>query len=197
MKQEIIDSIKEDYEDITKMIETKFSEEKDESITLARYNKLRRLEEFHWHSESSGIDSSEFALEEAIASNFSVSDTGETNKILMYISELDYDTYKKLFKEEMKDKDPNTVYILYMDIEDETKYFVRKENQEEFEKTHQVIVTYKNPEVNAGWNFERNYYGLQFIRRNFIRKAMYSTQEETAKQFVKKYPVTDKRTGRY
>ena len=197
MKQEIIDSIREEYEDITKMVKTEFREAKDESITLARYNKLRRLEELHWHSETSGIDSSEFALEEAIASNFSVSDTGGTNGILMYISELGYDTYKRLFPEEMEGKDPSSMYTLYMDLEDETKYFVKSSDKEEFEKTHQVIVTYKNPEVNAGWNFERNYYGLQFIRRNFIRKAMYSTQEEAAKQFVKKYPVTDKITESY
>ena len=197
MKQEILDSIREEYEDITKMIETDFIETRDENITVARHNKLRRIEEYYWHDRSSGIASDDFAMYEALRAKFKASEVKETNNILMYISEMEYDTYLRLFREEMEGKDPNTTYVLYMDIEDETKYFVKSSEKEEFEKTHQVIVAYKNPDVSAGWNFERNYYGLKFIREKFIKKAMYSTQEEATKQLIKKYPFTDKRTGRY
>ena len=198
MKQEIIDSIKEEYEDIAKMIETNFSEAKDENITVARYKKLKKLEECYWlESSLVGRGSDDFAMYEALRAKFKASEVKETNNILMYISEMEYNTYLRLFREEMEGKDPNTSYVLYMDIEDETKYFVKSSDKEEFEKTHQVIVPYKNPDVSSGWNFERNYYGLQFIRSDFIKKAMYSNQEEATKQLIKKYPLTDKRTGRY
>lgn len=198
MKQEIIDSIKEEYEDIVKMIETNFSESKDENITVARYKKLKKIEECYWlESSLVGRDSDNFAMYEALRAKFKASEVEETNNILMYISEMDYSTYLRLFREEMKGKDPNTSYVLYMDIEDETKYFIKSSDKEEFEKTHQVIVPYKNPDVSSGWNFERNYYGLKFIRSYFIKKAMYSNQEEATKQLIKKYPLTDKRTGRY
>lgn len=190
MKQELLDSIKKDYEDYNKMIETNFKETEEEFITpgrLKRVNGIRK--KYRYWVTSEDVDINDNVLDEAINSNLESAELGETNKLLMYISELQYDTYKSLFGNgfSLPNVDEEDNYILYMDIEDNTKYFIKKEFQEEFEKRHNVIVMYKNPNCNAGWNFDRNMEILKEIRREFIRSAMSNEQEEVAKQFVKKY----------
>lgn len=190
MKQELLDNIKKDYSDYSKMVETNFKEMDEEFITPGRYKRVSSIREKYGHwVNSEDIDVHDYILEEAISNNLEDAEIGDTNKILMYISELNYDTYKKLFKDELnlEKADPESIYILYMDIEDNTKYFILKEYQERFEKTHNVIVRYKNPNCNAGWNFERNIEGLEDARREFIKGALSNNQEEAANQYVKKY----------
>lgn len=190
MKQELLDNIKKDYSDYSKMVETNFKEMDEEFITPGRYKRVSSIREKYGHwVNSEDIDVHDYILEEAISNNLEDAEIGDTNKILMYISELNYDTYKKLFNGELnlEKADPESIYILYMDIEDNTKYFILKEYQERFEKTHNVIVRYKNPNCNAGWNFERNIEGLEDARREFIKGALSNNQEEAANQFVKKY----------
>ena len=69
-----------------------------------------------------------------------------------------------------------------------TKYFVKKEEQKTFEETHNVVVTYKNPNCNLGWNHDRNIQGLNDIRNEFIKESFYNDQEEVVAQLIKKYP---------
>lgn len=191
MKQELLNSIKREYEDITKMVETNFSEEEQEFTTPGRKEKIRRIKDKHscWLT-SEDVDINDQVLNEAISSTIKNKDIGETNKLLMYISELQYETYSKLFKDEIdiEENDPSTVYLLYMDIEDNTKYFVKKEDQKSFEDMHDVIVAYKNPNCNAGWNHDRNMQGIEDIRNEFIKDSFYNDQDEAAAQFIKKYP---------
>lgn len=191
MKQELIDSIKREYKDITKMIETNFIEEQQEFTTPGRKEEIKRIREKHSHwVASEDVDINDYVLDEAINSTIKNKDIGNTNKVLMYISELQYETYSKLFKDEIEieENDPSTVYLLYMDIEDNTKYFVKKEEQKTFEETHNVVVTYKNPNCNLGWNHDRNIQGLNDIRNEFIKESFYNDQEEVAAQLIKKYP---------
>jgi len=190
MKKELLDSIKKDYKDYSKMVETNFKEMDEEFITPGRFKRVNNIREKYGHwVNSEDIDVYDYILEEAINNNIIDAEVGDTNKILMYISELSYDTYRKLFEGglELPKADPESIYVLYMDIEDNTKYFILKDYQEEFEKTHNVIVRYKNPNCNAGWNFERNIEELEAARKEFIKGAIHSEQEEAAKQFVKKY----------
>lgn len=190
MKQELIDSIKKDYEDYNKMIETNFKETEEEFITPGRLKRVNSIREKYgnWVT-SEDMDINDYVLDEAINNNLQDKELGDTNKLLMYIAELQYKTYRILFEEEIKVpnvKDEDTC-ILYMDIENNEKYFVKKENQEEFEKTHNVIVMYKNPNCSLGHNYDRNIELLNDAKREFIREAMYTEQEEVAKQFVMKY----------
>ena len=192
MKQELLDTIKSHYEDYTKMVETNFEELKKDFVTPGRKKVLEHIEKeyLNWVEKEENID--ECILVEAIKTvirdeNNKEIDLGETNEILMYISELEYETYALILKLDMTDKNPKEVFILYMDIENKKMYFVKKENQEEFEKEHKIIVRYKNPNCNAGWNFDRNYEDLPYARREFIKDAIYNGQEEATIQFVKKY----------
>lgn len=196
MKQELLDSIIRDYKDFSKMVETNFEEENDKDITPGRLKRIEKIRNKHVY----WIDSDELSiydniLNEAIDNNIEGVEIGETNKILLYISELNYDTYMSLFKEdyELPKTSTNSTYILYMDIEDNSKYFIQKEYQKEFEETHNVIVKYKNPNCNAGWNFDRNYYEeIKEVRREFIKSTMESSQEEAAKVLLKKYQEKEK-----
>lgn len=197
MRQDIIDDVRKDYEDIGKMIATNFSEMDDKDVTVGRYKKIRKIKNLYWQWLSENLDIDDCVLKKAIKDNRADEYIGKTNNILMYIAEMHYGTYEKLFDLNELNRNPDELYVLYVDIENEHRYMVKKEEQEEFEKTHQVIVTYKNPNVNAGWNFEKNYDEIQSVKNEFIRQAMYSTQEEATKQFIKKYPVTDKVTIRY
>ena len=197
MRQDIIDDVRKDYEDMGKMISTNFSEMDDKDVTVGRYRKIRKFKNLYWQWLSENLDIDDCVLKKAIKDNRADEYIGKTNNILMYIAEMHYGTYEKLFDLNELNRNPDELYVLYVDIENEHRYMVKKEDQEEFEKTHQVIVTYKNPNVNAGWNFEKNYDEIQSVKNEFIRKAMYSTQEEATKQFIKKYPVTDKVTIRY
>ena len=190
MKQELIDSIKKDYEDYNKMIETNFKEAEEEFITPGRLKRVNSIREKYgnWVT-SEDMDINDYVLDEAINNNLQDKELGDTNKLLMYIAELQYDTYKALFRDRfsLPNADEEDTYILYMDIEDNTKYFIKKDFQEEFEKKHKIVVMYKNPNCNAGWNFDRNMELLNGVRREFIKDAMYTEQEEVAKQFVMKY----------
>lgn len=188
MKQELIDDIRKDYEDMSRMVETEFSEAKEESVSRERKEKIKKVEDMYldWLS-SENLDIDDCILDEAIYENTKGQEIGETNKILMYISEMHYQTFMQLFGLNKGDNNPEEVYILYIDIENNDKYFVKKQNQKEFEKNNKVIVTYKNPEVNQGWNFDRNFHNLPVIRREFIRSTMYNKQEKAAKQFIKRY----------
>ena len=193
MKQELLDSIKKDYEDYKKMVETNFSEAEDNMITPGRLRRIEKVKEKY--STWVGLRDKNIydcILDEAIYNNLKEKNLGKTNGILMYISEFPYDIFLKLFNNiyELPESKNNDVYILYIDIEDYTKYFIPKELQKEFEKKHNVIVTYKNPNCNNGRIYDRNMEGLEEIRREFIRSAMYVKQEEAAKVFVKKYKET-------
>ena len=70
---------------------------------------------------------------------------------------------------EVEDIDSEDIYILYLDIENRKKYFVRKEDREEFEKTHSVIVPYQSEIDDQSANYEINNYKTFFVRRDFIR----------------------------
>ena len=191
MNKELFNSIKREYEDITKMVETDFIEEEQEFTTPGRKEKINRIKEKHIHwLTSEDVDINDYVLDEAINLALKNKEIEETNKILMYISKLQYETYSVLFKDEVNvdDKNPEKVYVLYMDIEDNTRYFVEEEKQEEFERTHNVIVTTKNPNMNAGWNYDRNIQNIEEIKKEFIKEAFYSSQEEAASQLIKKYP---------
>jgi hypothetical protein len=195
MKQEIIDNIIKDYKDYKKMVENDFQELNEEFTTPGRIKRVSKIKEKHesWVT-SEDIDINDNILDEAINSNLVGTEVGDTNKVLIYISELTYDTYKKIFKDEleMSCTNPNAIYVLYMDIEDNSKYFIQKEYQEEFEKSHNVIVKYKNPNCNAGWNFDRNYYDeVKEARREFIIGTMENTQEDAAKELIMKYNKKD------
>ena len=197
MKQELLDSIKSHYEDYKVMVKTDFSELQDEMITPGRKKLVENIKALHDQCIEKEIDVDDTILSEAIKVVLGTNDnkktkTGKTNGILMYMGKFEYETYAKLMNLELGNKYPNKEYILYMDIENNKMYFVTKEKQEKFEQTHNVIVTYKNPNCNDGWNFERNYQYLPDIRREFIKKAMYLGQEESSIQFIKKYKETSK-----
>ena len=98
-----------------------------------------------------------------------------------------YGTFAKLFNFPTDNINPEDIYILYMDIESDEKCFISKDNQKSFESTNDVVVMYKNPNCNQGCNFDRNIEGLQSARREFIKDAFYTEQEEAARQFIKKY----------
>lgn len=191
MKPELLENIIKEYKDYIRMVETNFEELNDKDITPGRLKRVEKIK----HKHEYWIDSEELSiydnvLDEAINNSIEGKEIGETNKILLFISELDYDTYRALLEDdqELPVSNVNTTYILYMDIEDNSKYFIEKEKQKEFEDTHNVIIKYKNPNCNAGWNFHRNYYnGIKEAKRDFIRSAMELSQEEAAKEFVKKY----------
>lgn len=190
MKQELLESIKKDYEDYLKMVESNFKELDDEFITPGRLKRVEKIREKHsYWITSEDVDIYDYILDEAIDNNLVDNEIGNTNKVLMYIAELTYNTYNKLFKKELElpKMNPEYTYVLYMDIEDNSKYFIPKEYQKEFEESHNVIVTYKNPNCNAGWNFDRNIEGIKEVRREFIKQAMHEEQEEVAKEFIKKY----------
>ena len=193
MKQELLDLIKKDYEDYKRMIDTNFSEEDEKMITPGRLKRVERIREKHsrWVN-SEDIDIYDCILNEAVDTNLKGKDIISTNEILMYISELTYGTYEKLFKDdyELPKEDENAVYILYMDIENNCKYFIPKEFQKKFEETHNIIVPYKNENVNPGANYSRNIGLIKSVRNEFIKEAMYSSQEEASKEFIKKYQET-------
>lgn len=191
MKQVLLESIKKDYEDYKKMIETNFKETDEEFITPGRFKRvdeIRKKYDTHWVT-SEDMNINDYALDEAISNHIASIEEKDTNRILMYISELKYDTYKKVFDKgfDLPNAEEKDTYVLYMDIEDNTKYFIKKDFQEEFEKKHDVVVMYKNPNCNAGWNFYRNMELLSDARREFIRDAMYQNQDEAVKQFIKRY----------
>ena len=169
MKQELIDEIKKGYEIST--------------------NKIKERRTNFLSQES--INTYDKALDKEINKVLNNNKINNTNGILMYISELKYEIYKVLFGDEIDilEYDNDTIYALYIDIESNEKYFVKKEEQKEFEEEHKIIVPYKNPNCNAGWNHYRNMQGLEVIRREFIKETFYNKQEKAAKHLIKKYQV--------
>ncbi len=190
MKQIYIDKIKKDYEDIKRIIETNFAETKDDSITLGRYKRIKRVKDSYdlWRMGSQHICLDDWMLTLAIEEILEDSDIDETNNILMYINEFPYNKHKRLYKGELEDIDSEDIYILYMDIENRKKYFVRKEDRVEFEETHSVIVPYQSETDDQAANHEINNYKTLFERRDFIRYAMSASQEEAKKILLEKYP---------
>ena len=192
MKQELLDSIKRHYEDYTTIIEKNFSELDDKLITPGRKKLVESIKALYHKCLEEYLDIDESVLSEAINNVLGTNENiktniGKTNGIIMYMGTLEYDTYIKLLGIELGNKYPNKSYNLYMDIENNKMYFVTEERRKAFEKKHKTIVTYKNPNCSDGWNFERNYHELPAIRREFIKQAMYTGQEEATIQFVKKY----------
>ena len=87
MKQIYIDKIKKDYEDIKRIIETNFAETKDDSITLGRYKRIKRVKDSYdlWRMGSQHICLDDWMLTLAIEEILEDSDIDETNNILMYM----------------------------------------------------------------------------------------------------------------
>lgn len=192
MKEELLKNIKKEYDDISQLVKTNFAELDQEFVTPGRLKEIERIRKQHSHwVTSEDIDIYDQILSEVINKNTKDDNIGKTNRILMFISELNYDTYTKLFSEEIniEEAQPEDTYILYMDIEDNSKYFVKKENQAEFEASNNVIVPFKtNPNISAGWNHDRNIQRVEEIRNEFIKNSLYAPQEEAASQLIKKYP---------
>ena len=143
---------------------------------------------------SEDIDVTNAILGRAIMEELDEENIGSTNGILMYISKLEYGTYKLLFEKELtiKEEDPKAMYVLYMDIENNKKYFIKESDSEDFEKSHNIVRLGKNEGVNDGWNHTKNMNGVAEVRQEFIGTAMYEGQEEGVKQIVKKYGEVNK-----
>ena len=190
MEQKLIDGIKKEYEDISKLVSTNFAEEEEEFKTAERAKEIEEIRLKHSHYVTSeDIDVYDYILSDVTDEQLRNAEIGNTNKILMYISKLNYDTYKILFKDEIEVENAKSddIFILFMDIEDNKKYFIREENYLEFIKTHNVIVPSNNLNINPGGNHYRNMQNLENIRKEFIKEAIYSNQEEAANQLIKKY----------
>lgn len=190
MKKVYIDKIKKDYEDIKGIIESNFTETEDDSITLGRYKRIKHVASAYdlWRMGSRYISQDDWILSLAIDENLENENIDETNNILMYINEFPYNKHRRLHKSDLEDIDSEDIYILYLDIENRKKYFVRKEDREEFEKTHSVIVPYQSEIDDQSVNYEINNYKTFFVRRDFIRYAMSTSQEEAKKITLEKYP---------
>ncbi len=176
MREDLLKSIKGKYEKKSAMIST--GKDKESGLTV-----------------SEDMDVTETILGQTITEELLKEENiGSTNGILMYISELEYATYKLLFGKELnkKEKNPKAIYVLYMDIENNKKYFIKKSKSEDFEKKHNVVRLGKNGVVNDGWNHTRNMKGVAEVRQEFIGTAMYEGQEEGVKQIVKKYGEVNK-----
>ena len=170
MREDLLESIKGQYEKKSAMIST--GKDKESGLTV-----------------SEDIDVTNTILGQTITKELSEENIGSTNGILMYISELEYSTYKILFGKELnkKEKNPKAIYVLYMDIENNKKYFIKKSKSKDFEKKHNIVRLGKNGVVNDGWNHTINMNGVAEVRQEFIGTAMYSGQQEAAKQIEKKY----------
>ena len=170
MREDLLKSIKEKYE------KTSANPESGEFVV------------------SEDVDVTGAILDRTITEELLGENVGSTNGILMYISELEYLTYKLLFGKELnkKEKNPKAIYVLYMDIENNKKYFIKKSKSKDFEKKHNVVRLGKNGVVNDGWNHTTNMNRVREVRQEFIGTAMYDGQKESAKQIVKKYGEVNK-----
>lgn len=199
MDQKVLEKIAKDYKDNSRLIETMFEELNNETISDVRKQKIEKLYEKY-------SDDIEYTCDDNIALNVAVSDNltkesvKNTNKVLMYISELSFETYAKRLgfevEEEIKTNsditdeiNSNDTFILYMDIENGKKHFIKKDDQEDFEANNNVIIPYKNPNCSKGANFEKNYSYRETIRNEFIKEAIDYGQEEAVKVMIKKYPI--------
>ena len=189
MKQIYIDKIKKDYEDIKGIIESDFAETKDDSTTLGRYRRIQHIKyKYDLWSMGSQVKQDDWMLSLAIEENLEDVAIDETNSILMYVCEFPYNKHKRLNPDELADIDSEDIYILYMDIENRKKYFVRKEDRETFEETHSIIVAYQSEFDDQSANHEINNYKTFFERRDFVRYAMSTSQAEAKKMILAKYP---------
>ena len=195
MEQIYIDKIKKEYEDIKGMVESNFAEEDDDSISLGRYKKIQRVEDAYlrWMMDERPQNIEDwmvsYVTEEIIDYSKDKIEIKETNGILSYINEEPYKKYQKLFGKRISDApDPEEMYILYIDIENRRKYFVRKEDREVFEETHRVIVPYQSAWYDPGYDFERNYTTVFLKRNEFIKEAIHSNQEIATKRILERYP---------
>ena len=195
MNQGILNKIKKEYKDITGMVKTNYAEADKKKVSPSRKKKVNEVRDTHpEYVVSEDVDVTSRILADVIETQLDEKNVGITNGILVYISELEYRIYKKMFKDELsqKERNPRIKYVLYMDIENNQKYFVRKRDSKKFEETHTVVRFKDNPGVNVGWNHDINMRKVSKVRREFIGTAMYEGQEEGVKQIVKKYGEVNK-----
>ena len=195
MNQGLLNKIKKEYKDITGMVKTNYAEADKKKVSPSRKKKVNEVRDTHpEYVVSEDVDVTRSILDDVIEAQLDEKNVGKTNGILVYISELEYGIYKKMFKDELsqRERNPRIKYVLYIDIENNQKYFVRKCDSKKFEEKHTVVRFKDNPGVNVGWNHDINMRKVSKVRREFIGTAMYEGQKEGVKQIVKKYGEVNK-----
>ncbi len=171
MNKETLESIKKEYKEMEEIANGDYSaiKELENNPIVKKYLQLKNLK-YQARSEDDIIYS--------IINNYSYGNIKETNGILVYLVERVAERAKVLYDDEEFKKKYNLdsyrddqVLVFYRDLENfEINYVIKKEDQEEFEKTHTVI--YGKPTI---FDHEDRYHNARY---NFFRTLINDGQEE-------------------
>lgn len=177
MKNEELEAYKKEYEEIKKALSTNFKELEDPNITMERYRYLENLKKYHTY----GDFNDEYGINNYLICHIDFPE--ETNGIYVYTFEQTIGWFEEIWGSDLSylNKDKTKKVIYYVDIENCSKYeLVLKENQKEFESSHNVI-TGKPNIYDAGDRYNN-------ARNQFLDLCIKEGQEKATKLILEKYP---------
>ncbi len=184
MEQEMLEKLKAEYNDISKMLSNNFEEivELEKNPIIIRYNYLKSIQNSAERCDYYNSDDykKKYFLDLCIK-KYGIS--WQTNNIYVFMFECTQKRLEDLLHQTLslsKDSKDNVV-VYYVDIENPSKYLIiKKEEQEEFEKTHKVIIG-----KNSIYDSYDRYYN---VRREFFASCIEDGQEQAVKLVLTKYP---------
>ena len=180
MENEVIERIRKEYKDITEAINSNFRElgMLESNAVVRRYNYLKNLRDKYEYSPDFKTNKSilDHCIEE-----YGYGKPRQTNEIWLYMFECSIERFEQLFRVRLLEQDKSKIVVVYYDIENRAKHaIVPKENQEEYESTHNVV--YGKETI---YDCMDRYYNL---RREFFVSCVGEGQEKAVEMVLSKYP---------
>ena len=178
MENEILEKIRTEYKDITEALRTKFREinKLEDNSSVKRYNYLKSLKD----KASSGEFNDDKSVLDYCIDEYGYGKPRQTNEIWLFMFECPILTFERKFNLRLLEEDKSKIVAYYTDIENKSKHaIVTKENQDEFESTHNVV---------TGKQDIRDYIDRYYnIRHEFFTTCVEEGQENAVKIVLKKY----------
>ena len=178
MENEVIENIRKEYKDITGVIDSNFRELGllEDNAVVKRYKYLKGLKD---KVQCGELKDNKSVLDHCIE-EYGYGKPRQTNEIWLYMLECTVEKFEQLFKVRLLEQDKSKTVVLYYDIENRAKHaIVPKENQEEYESTHNVV--YGKETI---YDCMDRYYNL---RREFFVSCVEEGQEKAVGMVLSKY----------
>lgn len=179
MENEVLDEIKEEYNDISKLINSNFSEisELENNPIVKRYKYLKWLKnEVEFRRFNNSKDILDYCIDQKL-------DIKKTNDIWMYMFECPIEEWERITNTKISEEDKSKVIVWYANIENlSNEELVLKEKQKEFESTHKVV-TGKETILDC---YDRHYN----LRHEFFTSCVEEGQDIAVQKILKKYSKT-------
>ncbi len=183
MEQEMLEKLKAEYNDISKMLSNNFEEivELEKNPIIIRYNYLKSIQNSAERCDYYNSDDykKKYFLDLCIK-KYGIS--WQTNNIYVFMFECTQKRLEDLLHQTLslsKDSKDNMV-AYYVDIENPAKYkIMSNENQKEFESTHRVV--YGKEHILDCYD---RYYN---VRREFFTSCVEDGQDNAVQKVLSKY----------